>query len=496
MKQDLSPVQQHRPGSLRGMLVLFALATTLLAWLVGFAMTATTADREASELHDRELKQIAVILLGMSAHELAEIGPDATVSDRIRNGRVDNEAALHDDYRYQVWSAQGLLLMANFWPASSAAMVPFGETGYSWFKMDGETWRLYAVHSAEGQLSFQVAERATHRAWAWPTVGFGHVALLFVTFAVVLGGAQAFLHHVLRPLRSMTAALEGRSPTKLEPVEIGAVHPDAGAVVAAINALMHRFGDALRRERQVTALAAHELRTPLATLRVLAEVVRNSADPSQSAREVDALIASADRCAHLQSQLLTLSRLETSEALEPRDPIDLTESVMEVISDVLPQARQREVRLVTRLDGSAMMGHRFGVMTLLRNLVANAVRYSPPGGRVEVVTQTLGSDVLVVVDDSGPGIPPAERARVFCRFVRLGHGDADGVGLGLSIVRAVVNAHGATCELSNSPLGGLRVTTTFKGIAAGEEAERCRVPAHAHPGAAVIATGGYEQAPG
>jgi signal transduction histidine kinase len=476
------------------MVVIFAIATTLLAWSIGMAMSAATADREASDLHDHELKQIAVLLMGLSAHELAEIGPDATVSDRIKNGRLDNEEALHDDYRYQVWSAHGRLLMANFWPASPTAMAPFGGAGYSWLEMDGESWRLYTMPSADGQLNFQVAERAAHRVWVWPSVGSGHVALLFGSFAIVLAGALAFLHHVLRPLRLMSAALEGRSPSKLDPVEIGAVHPGAGAVVTAINALMGRVGDALRRERYVTALAAHELRTPLASLRVLAESLRHSADLSGSSREVDALIASADRCAHLQSQLLTLAKLETSEILAPGDRIDLTEAVMEVISDVLPQARQRDVRLATRLDGSTLMGHRFGVTTMLRNLIANAVQHSPPGGRVEVVTQTVGSDVCVLIDDSGPGIPQADRSRVFCRFVRLDRDGGDGVGLGLSIVRAVVKAHGATCELSDSPAGGLRVTTTFKGAAAGGEAESFHARPHDLSGSVALATGGYRHA--
>jgi signal transduction histidine kinase len=494
MKPESSVMPPRRPWSLHGMLVLFAIAITLLTWIIGMAMSASTADREASDLHDHELKQIAVLLQGLSAHELDEIGPDATVSARIKNGRTDNEEVLRDDYRYQVWSVNGQLMMANFWAASPTSMAPFEAAGYSWLEMDGESWRLYSMPSADGKLTFQVAERASHRAWVWPSLGFGHVALLFASFTIVLAGAVAFLHHVLRPLRLMTAALQGRSAAKLDPVQIGAVHPEAGAVVIAINAVLSRFGDALRRERDVTALAAHELRTPLATLRVLAESVRNAADPSHSAHEVDALIASADRCAHLQSQLLTLSRLETSEVLETRDPIDLTEAVMEAVSDVLPQARQREVRLATRFDGSTLLGHRFGILTLLRNLVANAVRYSPLGGRVEVVTQTVGSEVRIVVDDSGPGIPQSERGRVFCRFVRLGHSNVDGVGLGLSIVRAVVNAHGATCELSDSPLGGLRVTTTFKGAAAGSEAESVCVSLHGYPASAALGKGGFEQA--
>jgi two-component system OmpR family sensor kinase/two-component system sensor histidine kinase QseC len=465
MRQD-EAAARAQPWSLQRMLVLFAVATTLLAWVSGVAMMAHSSHREVSELHDRELKQIALLLLGMSAHELEEMGPEASISDRIQNGRADNHAALGDDYRYQVWAADGRLLLTNFGLSSPAPMSRFGASGFSWLTMDGEAWRVYTMPSANNELYFQVAERGANRSWALLSLDSNHFALLIASFAIVLAPALAFLRHLLRPLRLMTAALQARSPSNLEPVQIGFVRTEIGAVVAAINALMHRVGDALKREREFTALAAHELRTPLATLRLLAEAVQNPAEEAYRKQDIEALIECADRCAHLQTQLLTLSRLETSEVHRSSEPIDMVDVVMEVMSDLRSEARKRDVRLATRLDDSTLVGHRFGVMTLLRNLASNAVRYSPPGGRVEVETQTNGSDVRLVVDDSGPGIPPAERERAFDRFVRLQHDGIDGVGLGLSIVRVVVDAHNARCELSESPMGGLRVTVTFVGGAA------------------------------
>jgi signal transduction histidine kinase len=320
-------------------------------------------------------------------------------------------------------------------------------------------------------LHFQVAERGANRTWMTMSFGPSHFALVFASFVVVLAPALAFLRHLLRPLRLMTTALQARSPSNLEPIQIGFVRMEIGAVVAAVNGLMHRVGDALRREREFTALAAHELRTPLTTLRLLAEAVRNPVSEGDRHQDVEALIECADQCAHLQTQLLTLSRLETSEVQKSSECIDMVDAVMEVLSDARAEARRRDVRLATQLDGSTLIGHRFGIMTLLRNLVGNAVRYSPSGGRVEVVTQAEGADVRLVVDDSGPGIPEAERARVFDRFVRLRPDGTDGVGLGLSIVRVVLDAHNGRCELSESPLGGLRFTVIFAGGAAGPDTQ-------------------------
>jgi signal transduction histidine kinase len=456
---------------MRSALIAFVIATTLLAWVSGVTVMADTAQRNAGLLHDRELKQVATLLLGLSAHELQELGPQATMVMRIGNGRVDTGDTLGEDYRYQVWSGDGQLQLTNFGQPSAAAMARLGASGFSWLQMDGESWRVYAMHDPASAQEIQVAERAVLRDWVIVGADGSHVALVAVSFVIVLLPALWLLARLLRPLRELARALGERSPTNLEPVAVDRAPVELGPVVSAVNRLLSRVGDAIRRESQFTSLAAHELRTPLATVRMLADEASQAPDESQRARALRQLIVSVDLCSNLQDQLLTLSRLDTADSTDMHQSIDITMVVMDTLSAALPKARGLGIKLASQLDGSTISGHPFGVLTMMRNLVSNAVRHTPAGGRVEVTTVTRGSDVVVCVDDSGPGIPLQDRERVFERFVRLQRDRATGVGLGLSIVRVVAEAHGANIRLLDSPLGGLRAEVTFSGRALGHAAD-------------------------
>ena len=442
-------------------LIAIALAITLLAWVAGVAVTASTARREAQALHDRGIKQVAALLLGLSAHELEEIGAEAPIEARIQNGRHDNEDTLGEDYRYQVWSSDGRLLLTNFGLPSAAAMARLGHTGFSWIEMDGERWRVFSLHSAETRQEIHVAERSSVRQWAVGTVDSSTLWMVLASLALVLGPALWLLRRLLRPVRSLAGALQLRSPTNLDQVHIEQVPLELSPVVSAVNVLFHRVSVAIQHERNFTALAAHELRTPLATLRVLAEAAGAAGSDPERAQLLGELMRSADRCSRLQDQLLTLSRLDAVGSVDMLGQVDMTELVMEAVSDVLPEARRRQNKVASNLDGSALKGHRFGLLTLLRNLLSNAVRYTPQGGRVEITTFRKGTSLFIQVDDSGPGIPEHERRRMFERFERLHTDHEAGVGLGLSIVRAVAEAHGAWVALLDSHLGGLRVVVEF-----------------------------------
>jgi signal transduction histidine kinase len=386
-------------------LITIALAITLLAWVAGVAVTASMAQREAHSLHDREMKQVAGLLLGLSAHELAEIGSDAPIEARIHNGRYDNEETLREDYRYQVWSSEGRLQLTNFGMTSPAAMARLGETGFSWIEMDGDRWRVFSLHSAETRQEIQVAERALIRQWTvgaldWPTLW-----MVLGSLALVLAPALWLLRRLLRPVRTLAGALQLRSPTNLDQVHIEHVPLELAPVVSAVNVLFHRVSAAIRHERNFTALAAHELRTPLATLRLVAQAAGEARSDAERNQLLSELMHSADRCSRLQDQLLTLSRLDAVESGDMLAEVDMTELVMEAVADILPEARLRQNKLASKLDGSVLKGHRFGLLTLLRNLLSNAVRYTPQGGRIEIATFTKGASLFVQVDDSGPGIP-------------------------------------------------------------------------------------------
>lgn len=451
--------------TLQRQLLLVGALTTLLAWIGGVALALAAARVALDQRHDRELTELAYLLHGISGHELAEVGAAATIVDDVARVRADEHGEVGSDYRYQIWSADGRLLLTNFGDARTPPLAALGRTGHDWRDIAGERWRVYGhVSKALGQ-QVQVAERAVLRELPLASLDRTWLMLIVPSLALALVPAWALSRWLMRPLRELTHDLARRTPSDLQPLPARPTPADIEPVVSALNALFARVADERCREAAFTAMAAHELRTPLATLRVLAETAQRASDGAERTEAARALVQSVDRCAHLQDQLLTLARLESRGAIDMSEHVDTAELVVSVVAELLPQARARQVRLVSRLDGSALGAHRFGVLTLLRNLVGNAARYAPEGGRVEIATSTVGDAVVVTVDDSGPGIPAAERERVFERFQRLPHEQASGAGLGLAIVRAVAQMHGARLVLADSALGGLRVEVIFRGRA-------------------------------
>ncbi|CAD5373353.1 Sensory histidine kinase QseC [Rubrivivax sp. A210] len=463
------PARWRPQWTMQNQLLLVALLITLLAWVAGIVLTLAATKTAMERLHDRELVEVATLLHGLAGPELLEHGEGSALSDRIKAVRADTQATLRTDYRYQVWTIDGRLLLANFGLASAAPMARFGSTALSWIEMDGERWRVYAHRSVRLNQEVHVAERASMREIAFNVFDPSFLLLVALSLAAAIGPALGLSRLLMLPLQELVRGLAQRSPTRLEPLQVQHAPVDIQPVVSSMNRLFQRVGEALQREAAFTALAAHELRTPLATLRLLAKSAQAAGSEAERQQTLDELVRSADRCAHLQEQLLTLSRLDTQGVVDGGEEVDLTEVIVDVLSGLLPQAREHRIKLASRLDGSAITGHRFGVLTLVRNLVANAVRYTPEGGRVEVHTASRNGSAFVTVDDSGPGIPAAERERVFERFVRLQREQAPGVGLGLSIVRTVAAMHGSVVTLGDSPLGGLRVTVEFRGRALARE---------------------------
>jgi two-component system sensor histidine kinase QseC len=230
-------------------------------------------------------------------------------------------------------------------------------------------------------------------------------------------------------------------------------------LVKAVNGLLARLDAALSRERRFTADAAHELRTPVAAVKVHADNLRtaiNDAERSESQQRLDAGVRRMERAI---SQLLALSRAEPGAALLDRVEVDLQEIVARHADDARALAKERDIAVSVDATRTVVRGDAAALDGLVRNLIDNAVRYSPAAGRVRVQLAAADGEARLVVEDSGPGIAPEARERVFDRFHReLGTG-VEGSGLGLSIVAQVLASHGGRIALDASPtLGGLRAT--------------------------------------
>ncbi|HJV94663.1 MAG TPA: ATP-binding protein, partial [Albitalea sp.] len=208
--------------------------------------------------------------------------------------------------------------------------------------------------------------------------------------------------------------------------------------------------------------AAHELRSPLTALKLQLQLLQRANDDASRAEATAALAAGIERAVRLVEQLLALARSEPGAPPATLAPLDLSEVVRQAVADSVPLALARGTRFELFADAPVtVVGEKTALAALARNLADNAVRYAPPGARVEVRVRDDAGVPTLQVDDAGPGIPAAERERVFDRFYRRASNDEAGTGLGLAIVRSVAAMHGASVTLADSPLGGLRVTVRF-----------------------------------
>jgi two-component system OmpR family sensor kinase len=289
-------------------------------------------------------------------------------------------------------------------------------------------------------------------------------ALLLPVLALLIWLAVG---RALEPLQRLTAQVLARRVHSLEPLSSARLPDEVQPLVAALNELLERLRAALERERAFMADAAHELRTPLTALHLQAGTLARASGEAERTAAMTGLAAGVQRVRHLVEQLLSLARQEPRAESAPV-PVRLDDAAREVVAELVPLADAGGVDLgICAAEPATVTGDADALRTLLRNLVDNAVRYTPAGGRVDVSIETPAASgsaagARLVVADDGPGIPAAERERVFDRFYRRAGAPAPGSGLGLAIVQAIAVAHGATVSLSDGPGGkGLAVTVEF-----------------------------------
>jgi two-component system OmpR family sensor kinase/two-component system sensor histidine kinase QseC len=323
----------------------------------------------------------------------------------------------------------------------------------------GQLWRTFSV--ATRARVIQVAQPVPVRQRLAANAALRSVAPLLVVgpMLALLGGF--IVARALRPLRRLAADVRARDEQSLAPLRDTGLPDEVAPLVSALNGLLVRLGSALDTQRAFVADAAHELRSPLTALKLQLKLLREAADETSRRIASEQLAQGVERATRLVEQLLALARTEPGAPLAT-EPLDLAAVAREALADLLPLASARGSDLSLLADAPVpLRGERAALGTLVRNLADNALRYSPPGARVELRVGLDHGAPCLWVDDAGPGIAPADRGKVFDRFVRRSAHDEGGSGLGLAIVRGVAQRHGATLELADSPLGGLRVVVRF-----------------------------------
>lgn len=449
------------------------LRTQLLAWLLPPLLLLLTADSFVSywiaasfseRAYDRSLVEIA---RETSLHLKAGGTLELDMSEEARRVLFTDPT---DRIHYELLGADGRKLAgADIPPPATGARV--AETFYDG-QVAGEPVRIVEIRvpadTASGRPGglIRVAETETKRRALAREILLSVVIpqLLLVLIAGVLVW-QGVLRG-LRPLRRLQRAVAARSHLDLRPLEATRVPGEVLPLVTAVNALLSRLEHALTLQSRFIADAAHQLKTPIAALRMQIEVALRESDPAQMRRSLQESEAGLERLARVASQLLSLARNEPEGAGSVQlAPLDLRAAALEAASAWVPAALDRGLDL--GLEGGESPVPIFGdaarLRELLDNLIDNAVRYSRPGGRITVRVLAQPSPAVEISDD-GPGIPPEERARIFERFHRLLGAPAGGSGLGLAIAREIARIHGGEIGLREDADGvGTTFTVAFPG---------------------------------
>jgi len=267
----------------------------------------------------------------------------------------------------------------------------------------------------------------------------------------------------LKPLNVVASAVGMRSAEALQPLPEHGLPTEVKPLVSALNELLARLGRSLSFQRSFIADAAHELRTPLAAVQLQIQVAERTRTDDERAAAFAQLKGGVDRATRLVEQLLALARYEPEAAEQPFAPVNLTDIARDVVVERAPIADAKEIDLgLSSVAPTQIMGDAEALRVMLGNLVDNAIHYTPTRGTVDLEVRTQSNVSCLVVTDTGPGIPPAERERVFDRFYRGDTAGQTGSGLGLAIVRRVAQRHRASIELGEGSGGrGLKVTVCF-----------------------------------
>lgn len=422
--------------SIRKHLLIWLLSGFVFAGLcTGFATYFKTHE-EVGEMLDYELRQIAY-----SMQYSRSFMPDQL--ENIGDSNSDD-----NDFVVQVWDRNGTLLYSSL---PSAKLTQASAQGFSTMASPDGDWRAFTLIS--GNRVIQAAQPEAARRETTAGIALRMLVPLAVLFPALALLAWIAVRKSLAPLVHVTEQVEQRDASAMSPLDINIVPEEIRPLLMALNRLLGRLDESIDAQRRFVADAAHELRTPLTALSLQAQLVEQAQDDSERNESARSLRLGIARASHLVSQLLTLARQEP-EAQRPLVPVDLALLVRQVVGELAPLADLKKIDLgVSANDSGFINGNEDALRILVGNLVDNAIRYTPEGGKVDVTLGKDGNCLVLAVKDNGPGIPPGDREKIFERFYRIAGNEVEGSGLGLSIVKQIVERHGAVINIAGGENG-------------------------------------------
>ncbi|MES2295831.1 MAG: ATP-binding protein [Pseudomonadota bacterium] len=431
--------------SLRGRLLWFLLAAITVAAVAQGVVAYRAALHDADEIFDYHMQQMALTLRS-----------GVPLSNMQAREELEAEAE-NNDLVLQVWTPDGVQVYRS---VTRARLPQRAVLGFSNVKANGTTYRIFSVQA--NAQTVQVAQDMAVREQMARSLALRMVSPIALMMPVLMLVVWWVVSRSLAPVARVRSQLAARQADDLSPVAEDGLPDEVMPLVQELNLVFARVKTAFEAQQHFVADAAHELRTPLAALKLQASSLERAGDEAARALAVTRLDAGIERASRLVEQLLVLARQEAGTEGQARQ-LDLAELTRRALADMAGTAQAKGIDLGLRgADAVSVDGHGEALMIMLRNVIDNALKYTPAGGTVDVAVRADAQGALLRVEDSGPGIALEERERVFDRFYRIAGSEAGGSGLGLAIIKAIAERHGATLALDQSSrLGGLEVRVRF-----------------------------------
>jgi two-component system, OmpR family, sensor kinase len=454
-------------SSIRSRLLLWQISALLFTALVTSAVTYHLAFNGFKEVQDYGLEQIAHTVLRHDetpvpapagrrplpptppVYTTGSDEPPAEPDDTIEE--PDEDEPDEGQFVSQIWSTKGKLIYSSALD-DGPPLQPPGLHSVTW---QGHTWRVFTLPRETRTAQVAVTRQDRNRGFSslvmWLLLPMG---LLVVLLGIMIHEAVS---RALRPLDRLSDELRQREVAQLHAVSLEDLPDEVAPLANTLNQLLGRLDHLLAGQRQFLADAAHELNTPLAAIKLQAQLASRAQAVERQAA-LDDLDAGIERAVHLTAQLLQLARLEPDQRAPVKEPVALDTLVRQEVATFSAQADQRETDLgLLCAEPLVVSGDRLALRAMLDNLIDNALRYTPKGARVDVSLCRDGTDAVLTVCDNGPGVAAADRSKALRRFVRLNDTDVTGSGLGLAIVYETVRMHSGSLKLEETPGGGLTV---------------------------------------
>lgn len=437
--------------SLQARLLVPLLTLVAVIWLGAAVATGLDTRHELDELLDGHLAQAAALLVVQQASQ----HDDDDVADAPSLHKYAPKVA------FQMFH-EGQLVMRS----ANAGLTPMSMTtsGFDTVRMeDGTQWRVFGTRGAERDVQVFVGEQTSSRNEILWVVLRGMLWPLGVALPLLAMAGWWAVRQGLAPVRRLSHELAQRQAQTLKRVTLGDMPSEMRPLIQALNDLFDRIEHMIVAERRFTADAAHELRTPIAAIRAQAQVAMGANDDTaQRSHALQATLAGCDRATRVVEQLLTLARLESGSGA-PANPVNLSATTRRVAADLAGAALARQQSLaLDAADTCTLAGDETLVGVLVRNLIDNAIRYTPQGGRIQVSVSSESGHAILRIEDSGPGMTDLDAGRLGERFFRVLGNNQPGSGLGWSIVKRIAQVAGARVQACRSDLlGGLAVSVTW-----------------------------------